>query len=703
MKSKFSLVSRSFLALLVAGAILPPASIASLALYDTAINDGHGGGTGTLPYSAALITPQVFDGINAAPFDFGSLTGPATVELIIEGDPVDGGLNGYIGVGSNVANSLRYEQWRDTGMLGFTRTAVADYNLAVPSPTEPTHIAYRWDGVDTMELFVDGALSGTIAGATFEMPTGVGLIGNVSDGGDQGMVGTIHRITTYDRALDDATILQHAEAWLSTGDPSIGVTENVALDLNGAAQSMGLVVKNYGESNVLTITDVTVGGLNADFFAIDTALPVNIDPGEESVINYTFDPAGASGNVDAQFTISSNDTLISEVVVQLSGLIRDPKISVQESLDFGISAVEVSQMIEVENLGGTRALVLDGLEITGTHADKFSVVGPASIPVGSSGNIEVTFIPDGSAGSFDAQLEIRSDDPGSPVTLVDLSAITPTTEGFLTAYDSVIAIDHGNGEGPIPYKALLDVPAYFDTTNSTPFDFGMIAGDATYEFILEGDPDGGGGNGILAIAQNSAFSLRYEQWNDTGVLGFTHSGVEDYVFADAGDPFLLNSPTSATHLAYLWQADTQTMSVFVNGELAGTHTGSSFEMPSGPGLIGNKASGTEGMLGAVHRATIYDENIGEDNIFRHASAFLTGAGASGFKIISVDFDQETGESTIVWNSLPGVAYAVDASYDLTNWNELEDSLIAEGNTHSYSTSGTLPDGEPKRFFRVRRP
>ena len=64
MKSKYPLVARLFFALAITGVILTPALFASLALYDTAIDDAHGGGAGTLPYAAALTAPEVFDGSN---------------------------------------------------------------------------------------------------------------------------------------------------------------------------------------------------------------------------------------------------------------------------------------------------------------------------------------------------------------------------------------------------------------------------------------------------------------------------------------------------------------------------------------------------------------------------------------------------------------------------------------------------------------
>ena len=109
------------------------------------------------------------------------------------------------------------------------------------------------------------------------------------------------------------------------------------------------------------------------------------------------------------------------------------------------------------------------------------------------------------------------------------------------------------------------------------------------------------------------------------------------------------------------------------------------------------------MLGTIHRVTIYDSDIGGDNIIRHANAFVTGAGASEFKITSVDLNQESGLVTIVWNSIPGAVYAVDTSSDLLEWRELDDSVTADDTTKSFSTASSLPEGETKIFFRVRRP
>ncbi|MDB4521361.1 choice-of-anchor D domain-containing protein, partial [Akkermansiaceae bacterium] len=186
----------------------------SSAAYDAAIAD--------FGFTSRSTTAATFDGSNIEAFNFGAISGDATFEFILSGDPVAGGNNGYIGrADANPGNSLRYEQWSNTGALGFTRAGVADNTFSAPnaaSPTDDTHVTYRWtQATRTMDLFINGVATDSIAGATFEMPTGPGHLGNVSEGGNEGMIGTISRVTTFNSALSDSDILSHSNAWNVAG------------------------------------------------------------------------------------------------------------------------------------------------------------------------------------------------------------------------------------------------------------------------------------------------------------------------------------------------------------------------------------------------------------------------------------------------------------------------------------------------------
>lgn len=190
------------------------AAFAGLPEYDAAIAADNGG---ALPYTGALTDSVSFDGTNGAAFDFGAVSDDATIEFIVSGDPVAGERNGYLGAGENSTFSLRYEQWDDTGQLGFTHGGVADYVFDPPidSPTVPTHVTYRYDSVaENMDVYLNGGLAGSLAAPGFEMPSGAGFIGNVSADGGEGTLGTFDRITVYDSAIDPSIIGSHAAAFV---------------------------------------------------------------------------------------------------------------------------------------------------------------------------------------------------------------------------------------------------------------------------------------------------------------------------------------------------------------------------------------------------------------------------------------------------------------------------------------------------------
>jgi hypothetical protein len=184
----------------------------------------------------------------------------------------------------------------------------------------------------------------------------------------------------------------------------------------------------------------------------------------------------------------------------------------------------------------------------------------------------------------------------------------------LLSYDALIASDNG---GALPYETISTSSLSFDGNNGADFDFGSISGSATMEFIVAGDAAAGGRDGFLGVGSNATFSLRYEQWDDTGQLGFTHGGVADYTF----DP-PVTSPATQTHIAYQWHEPTSTMSMYIDGSLAGTATASGFEMPTGAGSLGNSAELSEGMLGTIDRVTVYNSALDPAFITAHAAAWL---------------------------------------------------------------------------------
>lgn len=194
-------------------------------------------------------------------------------------------------------------------------------------------------------------------------------------------------------------------------------------------------------------------------------------------------------------------------------------------------------------------------------------------------------------------------------------ALTVTASASLPAYDDAVATDISAGLNPL---ARMTNALVLTGANRGAFNFGANSGDVTMEFILTGTPTFGSGSSFIAVGANTASSLRYNQWQNTGQLGFTQGGVADYLFTP-GVP----SPQAPVHIAYVWQSASRTMRLYLNGSFAGSSSGVSaaFAMPTGQGWLGGNSSGGELMQGTISRVTVYDDVLADDAIQRHADAY----------------------------------------------------------------------------------
>ena len=231
-----------------------------------------------------------------------------------------------------------------------------------------------------------------------------------------------------------------------------------------------------------------------------------------------------------------------------------------------------------------------------------------------------------------------------------------------------------------------------------------VSDSATAEFIVAGDPVAGGQNGFLGVGSDPLHSLRFEQWNDTGKLGFTHGGVADYTFGPLVEPEgpSLDSPTEFVHLVYQYDTDAGRMDLYIDGVLAGSNTAApGFELPSGLGQLGNNGALNEGMVGEIARVTVYDELLTPEVIASHANAWL-GPDDLGGPIITILTKTPLGDDASVsftWNSRPSATYIVERSEDLETWFELTDNHPSGGATTTFQET-ISDDGVPVRFYRV---
>jgi hypothetical protein len=720
------------------GAHVAPA----LAAYDAAITNDV-----SVTPTAKLTSTVVLNGMGGADFDFAFNSDDVTMEFILEGDPAATNTS-FLAVGENALSSLRYELWDNTGQLGFTLGGVADYSFTpgVNSPSLPTHIAYVWNAATlTMKMYVNGAPAGTRTGVdpNFAMPYGFGRLGN-NWAGTEPMLGAIYRVTVYDSLLDDAAILRHGKAFADLLSPPtiVSFTVTPATIAPGGSAMLNWEVKNSTRvtingidrtgltnlsvssllSTMYTLTaQNSLGGVSAqvkllvqpDLTAYDAAITADATGGLVPIAKLTSAVVASGTGVPFNFGTNSGDGTMEFI---LEG---DPNPGAGTSIasDFAEGTTDwrhslrYSQWDAAWQLGFTKraiadytfsppvpspnwpthlAFVWDAAAVTmkvyvnGSLAGENVAVDPAfALPSG-----EGTLGGDGMVGAI-FRVTVYTTKLAEAKILSHSKAFLAAARPPLNAYDNAIEASAAGGLNPV---ARLFAPVTLTGAGGVNFSFGANSGDATMEFILEGDPAASVSSFLAVGTNNTASRLVYESWENTEQLGFTQGGVEDYLFTP-GVP----SPTAATHVTFAWSAATTTMKCYVNGTLAGTKSGVSplFALPNDIGVLGDSAPTGEPMVGTIHRVTVYDDLLQESVILSHGRAF---AGEQPVLALNA----AGGVATVVLSQgIPGGHYRVEYRNSLgagDTWQLLQDIPALVG------TTASVPDSTPiaSRAYRYYR-
>jgi hypothetical protein len=368
---------------------------ATLDVYDAAITNDAA--SGVVP-AARLTSAVTLTGSNRASFDFRAISGDATIEFIVGGDPTATGASGYLAVGANTSSNLRYDQYSNTGQMGFTQLGVADYlfSPAVSSPVTPTHIAYVWNAAARiMTLYWNGSVAGTSSGVStsFAMPTGSGYLG-ANPGNTENMVGTIYRVTVYDDLLPGAVIQRHSDAYNDVIRPPVivaFVAEPDAIVRPGSATLTWQVEK----ADALSIDGMDVTG--------EASLVVSPDV----TTTYTLTATNAGGSVTAQVTVLVNPA---PVIFRFSA-----------SRTFVVTG-EIVTLSWNTRFGDSYVLVPEVGDVTGQTAN-----GDGSIEVQPTGPVAYTLAVGNIFGTNTATVEIHIVHPAGHLVISEFMADNEST------------------------------------------------------------------------------------------------------------------------------------------------------------------------------------------------------------------------------------------------------------------------------------
>ena len=186
---------------------------------------------------------------------------------------------------------------------------------------------------------------------------------------------------------------------------------------SAAVQNFTLTVNNLGAGPLTVGTGLFTGG--SGFSVVDDLVgtPLVVPAAGSGQVNLSFDPNGKEGTVNSTLTLYSDDPVGFVTNVNYTvNVDRDPEISASAPVNLTFSGLAPrSFAIPINNLGPASSLVVSNASFTGGDAAKFVVTGfDSPVAVAGSGNVNVTFNPDGLYGTYATTLVVASNDSVEP-------------------------------------------------------------------------------------------------------------------------------------------------------------------------------------------------------------------------------------------------------------------------------------------------
>lgn len=211
---------------------------------------------------------------------------------------------------------------------------------------------------------------------------------------------------------------------------------------NGTATTLTVQIGN-GASLGYNLTGASFTGTNAGDFSSGSTTPLSVPATGSANFTVNVTPS-AGGTRTATLILNTDDPSAPTLSVPLSVNVLDPVVTIEPSLDFGISASlpsPLTDVIYVDNDGGATNLAISSPVISGPGASAFSVTSlPAPLAPGTFDTVEVSFNPS-APGYYTASLQLATNDPFTPSVTV---ALKGELTGNLISPVTVLAVSSEN-------------------------------------------------------------------------------------------------------------------------------------------------------------------------------------------------------------------------------------------------------------------
>lgn len=213
-------------------------------------------------------------------------------------------------------------------------------------------------------------------------------------------------------------------------DPRLEVDPVPVFANNGTSATFTLGFSNQGSSQNLAVSGVTLDGLDASLFTVNS-FTASTAPGASGQIQLGFTPP-SSGTFTANVVIASNASGSPSVSVPVTVNVVDPVLTLGSAVvDFGsLPANPGSQTLNLAltNSGGASNLDILDAQFVGMGGNGFSIVSsPLSIAPGASGNVVISFAPGSDGGDFGDLLRIETTAAVAPIRYIPVKAKVAST------------------------------------------------------------------------------------------------------------------------------------------------------------------------------------------------------------------------------------------------------------------------------------